>query len=276
MERESYTLVGSTAAQPTESVLIWDTIRAYFNREGMPVEYALFSTYNAMCGALLRGEIDIAWNAPMAHAQCLLASDGATRTLAMRDTDDDVSTVLLAKADSGITTPNDLRGRRVALGIEVSTELRLVPVHGLRAVGVDLERDCEIVELEPRPYSNGDRWVDDFMLFDALLAGDADVVPIFEPWRAHLIRKRGFEPSDFVEVWRSDPFCHCAFTARPDYPVEAGDRFVELLTAMDPTEPRIAEMMKREHMGRWLAADAAGWTGITEAIAAADLVGRTF
>lgn len=269
--------VGATASDPRRSVAIWNAVRQWFADAGFPVEYALYSTYDALCGALLRGEVDIAWNAPMAHAQSVLVSDGACRTLAMRDTDDAVASLLVARADAGITVPEDLRGRRVALGVEVSTELRLVPLYGLRDLGVDLEADCELVELTPRPYSNGVAWIDDAMILDAVLGGEADAGAIFEPWLTHLLSKRGLGPDDVRVVWRSAPFCHCAFTARPDLPEADGDRFVDVLLAMNGSDDQgVVELMRLEHLHEWRRADEAGWRGLMDTIRAADLVGRTF
>src|SRR6516162_10035552 len=113
-------------------------MRYWFNEHGLPIEYALFSTYDALCRGLLDGTVDIAWNAPMAHAQSVICSDGACRTLAMRDTDDHVTTMLIALTSSDITTLDDVRGRTVAVGVPSSSELRLIPGHQLRAQGFDL------------------------------------------------------------------------------------------------------------------------------------------
>ena len=269
-------LVGATAAQPQHAVLIWNAIRRYFNENGMPVEYALYSTYEAMCSALLRDELDIAWNAPMAHAQSLLRSGGACRTLAMRDTDQDVTTVIVARPDAGIASVDDLRGRRVALGVPISAELRLVPAEELARAGLDVDADCTLVDLEPREYPNGEQWIDDRLIFDAVIDGTADAGAIFEPWLAPLMRKRGLDSDEIVVVWRSEPFCHCAFTARPGLPRAVGDRFVELLVAMDSSDPRIAEMMKLEYLERWLPADDEGWSGLMGAVERTGLTGKTF
>lgn len=269
-------LVGATAADPRNAVTIWNAIRQWFGEHGLPIDYALFSTYDALCRGLLEGSVDIAWNAPMAHAQSLLVTDGACRTLAMRDTDHDVATVIIALTSSGITNVEDLRGRSVAVGVPTSTELRLIPAHQLRAEGFDLETDCAHAEIEPRPASNGVRWVDDFLIFDAVKDGRADAGVIFEPWLAHLVRKRGLAPEDITVVWRSAPFCHCAFTARPGLADDVAARFVELLVSMDPSEPDVAEMMRLEHLTRWLPARDEQWSGMIDAIRAARLEGATF
>ena len=269
-------LVGATASDPRNAVTIWNAMRRWFDDHGLPIEYALFSTYDALCRALLDGYVDVAWNAPMAHAQSLITSDGACRTLAMRDTDQDVRSVVITLGSSGIRTVDDLRGRTVAVGVPTSTELRLLPAHQLRAVGFDLETDCVHADLEARPASNGVRWVDDFLIFDAVQDGRADAGVIFEVWLDHLVRKRGLAPEDITVVWRSDPFCHCAMTARPGLPDDVAARFVDVLTAMAPDDPAVAEMMRLEHLTRWLPAGDEGWESIVAAIRAAHLEGATY
>lgn len=269
-------LIGATAADPANVVVIWNAIRRWFNEHGLPMDYALYSTYDALCAALLDGAVDIAWNAPMAHAQALLVSNGACRTLAMRDSDENVASVIIARTSSGITEVDDLRGRVVAVGVPTSAELRLIPAQQLRARGFDLERDCQHADIEPRPASNGVRWIDDFLIFDAVKDGRADAGIMFETWLPHLIRKRGLDPDEITVVWRSEPFCHCAFTARADLPGPVADRFVELLLAMDPADAAVAEMMRLEHLSRWVPAQQEGWSSLMDAIRTADLQGRTF
>jgi ABC-type phosphate/phosphonate transport system substrate-binding protein len=269
-------LVAATAADPRNAVTIWNAIRRWFVDHGLPMDYALFSTYDALCRALLVGMVDIGWNAPMAHAQSLIISGRACKTLAMRDTDQDVASVIIALTSSHIASIDDLRGRTVAVGVPTSTELRLIPGHQLRTRGFDLETECLHAAIEPRPYSNGVQWVDDFLIFDAVKDGRADAGVIFEPWLNHLVRKRGLRPEDITVVWRSEPFCHCAFTARPGLPTAVGSRFVEVLTAMDPRDPAVAEMMRLEHLTRWVAAADDGWIGVIDAIREHHLEGATF
>ncbi|MFN0090529.1 MAG: phosphate/phosphite/phosphonate ABC transporter substrate-binding protein [Acidimicrobiales bacterium] len=274
--QERALLVGATAADPANVVTIWNAVRRWFLAHGVAFEYALFSTYDALCRALLDGAVDIAWNAPMAHAQSLLVSGGECRTLAMRDTDRDVASVVIALRSSGIEEVAHLHGATLAVGAPTSAELRLIPGLELRRLGFDLERDCRHADIEPRPYSNGVRWVDDFQIFDAVKDGRADAGVIFEPWLAHLTAKRGLAPEDITVVWRSEPFCHCAFTARPGLPADVAERFVEVLTAMDPSDASVAEMMRLEHVTRWERAEGRGWQTLVDAIRVAELEGATF
>ncbi len=275
-ERPRPLMIGATAADPKRAVFIWSAIRKYFNEAGLETEYALYSTYDALCGAVLDGHVDIAWNAPMAHAQLLLQVPGTCRTLAMRDTDEDVHSLIVARPDAAIADLDDLRGRRLALGVDVSSELFLLPAAQLAEDGFDITSDCELVELEPTEYSNLQMWVDDRTIFGAVMDGRADAGVIFEPWLGYLLRRHELAPDDIVEVWRTRPYCHCAFTSSPGLSDETSERFTDLLVAMDPDDPEIAEMMRMEHLNKWVRATDDGWTDLMTAVEQADLVGKIF
>jgi ABC-type phosphate/phosphonate transport system substrate-binding protein len=258
-------VVAAVASEPN-GVTIWRTVREYFRAHGQPMDYCLFSTYDAMERALLSGAIDIAWNAPLAQAKTLVHSGGACRVLAMRDTDREVATILLTRADGPVHSVGDLKGRRVALGEAESSELSILPSHMLRQEGVDLSRDCTLVDLPQREYPGGEAHVEVKTLVAALEDGVADAVTMFEPyWRALVDRGR-MDESAFRVAWRSRQYSHCGFAARPGLPEDVGRRFVELLASMDYGQPDIKEMMDLEHLRAWVPADESGWKDLVAAI----------
>jgi ABC-type phosphate/phosphonate transport system substrate-binding protein len=59
-------------------------------------------------------------------------------------------------------------------------------------------------------------------------------------------------------------------------PGDVAERFVEVLTAMDPDDPAIQEAMRLEHVTRWLLATDDGWNGVIDAVRAGRLEGATF
>ncbi len=71
-------LLGAVAYTPAV-VEIWEGIKDYFNENGCPFDFVLFSNYEAQVDALLDGFIDIAWNTNLAFIKCDLALSGKAR-----------------------------------------------------------------------------------------------------------------------------------------------------------------------------------------------------
>jgi ABC-type phosphate/phosphonate transport system substrate-binding protein len=257
--------VGAVALEPN-GVTIWGTVRQYFISRGVPIDYVLFSTYEALDRSLLDGAIDVAWNAPLAQAQTLIQSGGTCRALAMRDTDRDVTTVMLVRADSPITGIADLRGKRLALGQPDSSELSLIPRYQLRQDGLDIATECQVVELESKEYPGGIRHVDLRTIIAALEDGKVDAATLFEPQYTQLVERGRLDAAAYRTVWRSRPYSHCGFAARPGLPDEIGRRFVEILTSMDYSSPDIKEMMDLEHLRAWVPADESGWQDLVSGV----------
>ena len=76
--------IGAVAYAPS-AVTIFEGIRKYFKQHDFPIDYVLYSNYDALVAALERGEVDVAWNTPLAHAQYHVAADGKSQALVMRD-----------------------------------------------------------------------------------------------------------------------------------------------------------------------------------------------
>src|SRR5262245_8987598 len=58
--------IGAVAYSP-DSVTIFRGMRHYFAKNGMPMEYVLYSTYDELGDALEKKQVDIAWNSPQGH-----------------------------------------------------------------------------------------------------------------------------------------------------------------------------------------------------------------
>src|SRR5262249_31370866 len=153
---------------------------------------------------------------------------------------------------SPIATLADLRGKRVALGEPISSELSIIPRYQLRQQGLDLTSECQIVELEPTEYPGGERHVDLLSIIAAIEDGKVDAATLFEPYFTSLVERGRLDPAAYRAVWRSRPFCHCGFAARPGLPEDAGRRFVELLTGMDYADADVKGMMDLEHLRAWV------------------------
>src|SRR5690349_15405040 len=118
MLRGNELLIGAVAYDP-RVVTIWEGFRAWFAERDLATDYILYSNYERQVDDLIDGRIDVAWNSPLAwvRSRRIAAERGvAVRALAMRDTDQDLTSVILVRADSEVEHPLELAGRTVAAG----------------------------------------------------------------------------------------------------------------------------------------------------------------
>src|SRR5438067_2247052 len=65
MDNEHVLLLGAVAYDP-KVVTIWEGFKAYFARNGLSMDYILYSNYERQVEALLSRQIHVAWNSPLA------------------------------------------------------------------------------------------------------------------------------------------------------------------------------------------------------------------
>src|SRR5215475_2264249 len=94
-------MLGAVAYDP-KVVTIWDGFLAYFEKQRLPFDYILFSNYERQVEALFAGQIHVAWNSPLAWIQSerIAAATGRKAdAIAMRDTDCDLTSIVVVRAD---------------------------------------------------------------------------------------------------------------------------------------------------------------------------------
>src|SRR5262245_61921354 len=60
--------IGAVAYGP-DSVTIFRSIRYYMAKNGLATDWTLYSSYDNLVKALHEGQVDIAWNSPLAHGR---------------------------------------------------------------------------------------------------------------------------------------------------------------------------------------------------------------
>ena len=116
------TLILGAVAYDAKVVPIWDGFRAWFNARGLAFDYVLYTNYERQVDAHLRGDLDVAWNSPLAWIETVrLAAKRGRRAeaIAMRDTDCDLTSVVLSRADGPIHSLADSAQVQVAYAIGV-------------------------------------------------------------------------------------------------------------------------------------------------------------
>ena len=134
-------LMGAVAYDP-KVVTIWEGFRAWLRGRGLDFDFVLYSHYERQVEDLVAGRIDAAWNSPLAwlRAERLAVANGTTvRALTMRDTDQDLTSVVVVRADSPVRQVTDLAGKVVAVGAVDSPQATLIPLGHLAAAGVEVD-----------------------------------------------------------------------------------------------------------------------------------------
>src|SRR5271167_5140715 len=116
--------IGAVAYDP-KVVTIWEGFKEYFASHGVEIDYILYSTYDSQVDANLAGEIDVAWNSPLAWVKSQLLTRQGCKALAMRDTDRDLTSKIIVRKSSDITTLADLKGKTIATGASDSPQATL-------------------------------------------------------------------------------------------------------------------------------------------------------
>jgi phosphonate transport system substrate-binding protein len=259
MPNETFVL-GAVAYDP-KVVTIWDGFKAYFSARGLPFDYVLFSTYEAQVAAHLKGMLDVAWNSPLAWVQTLRAAPQA-RAIAMRDSDCDLTSVVLVRSD-GPKTVSELKGRRVGVGAADSPQATLIPLLALANAGVEPGRDVEVIRDDVLLGKHGDHIGGERDAAKALLAGRIEAACVLDA--NHLgFSRDGTLPAGSVRVLMQTPaYDHCNFTVLPG---AQSDRFLALLLAMSWDDPAVRPLLELEGLKAWRPGRVTGYAQLHRAV----------
>jgi ABC-type phosphate/phosphonate transport system substrate-binding protein len=265
--------LGAVAYDP-KVVTIWEGMRRYFHEEAhLPVEVVLFQSYEAQVSALLASpadpmpRIDIAWNTNLAYLQAEEWSRHECRPIAMRDTDIDWRTKIVAVSGGPIASLADLKNRVLALGSRDSGHAAILPVHFLDSQGMTEGRDYRTVRFNSDVGKHGDTGTSEVEVIRAVLDGRADAGAIGSPFWQRIHSERLVPEGALREIWTSPPYNHCMFTARPDFDAGLERQFAEALLAMSYDNPVHRPVLEAEGLRQWVRPQLDGYSSLREASA---------
>jgi ABC-type phosphate/phosphonate transport system substrate-binding protein len=204
-------VLGAVAYDP-KVVAIWDGFRDWFRSKGLPFDYVLYSNYERQVEALLAGHIDVAWNSPLAwvRARRLAATEGkAVEALAMRDTDCDLTSVVVVRVDSDIRSAADLAGRRVGVGAVDSPQATLIPLWHLARQGAS---GFEVVHHDVGVGKHGDHVGGERDAARSLVAGTVDAACMIDGNHLVFSTEGTLPPGATRILTQTPPYDHCNFT----------------------------------------------------------------
>jgi phosphonate transport system substrate-binding protein len=261
-------LLGAVAYDP-KVVTIWDGFSRYFGDRGLPFDYILYSNYETQVEAHFRGHFHVAWNSPLAwiETERLARRRGrAARAVAMRDTDRDLTSVVVVRADSDIRSAGDLRGKRVGVGAGDSPQATLIPLQHLAAQGLRPGEDFEVVRHDALLGKHGDHIGGERDAARALVNGTVDAVCLIDGNHLLFGQEGTLPPGGTRVLAQTGTYDHCNFTVLDDAPAAGIDRFRELLLAMTYDDPEVGPLLDLEGLKKWLPGRVEGYALLNAAV----------
>ncbi|MGI8535151.1 MAG: phosphate/phosphite/phosphonate ABC transporter substrate-binding protein [Mycobacteriales bacterium] len=262
--------MGAVAYDP-KVVTIWQGFRRWLLTEGLPFDFVLYAHYEQQVEDLVEGRIDAAWNSPLAwvRAQRLAAARGRTvRSTVMRDTDQDLTSVVVVRADADYHGLNDLKGRTVAVGAVDSPQATLIPLSHLRSGGLRPGQDIAVRRFDVGVGLHGDHIGGERDAARALMAGEVDAACMIDG--NHLLfSQEGTLPAGTTRILSQTPlYDHCNMTLVDTAPAELADRFVALLLAMSYDDPQVRPLLDLEGLRVWREGRDSGYALLDDAVTA--------
>jgi ABC-type phosphate/phosphonate transport system substrate-binding protein len=252
---EQHTLVVGAVAYDPKVVTIWEGFKKWFAEHELPIDYVLYSNYERLAEAHLAGHVDVAWNSPLAwvrERRMAAAAGRRLQTIAMRDTDCDLSSVVAVLTDSPIHEVTDLRGKVVGVGAVDSPQATLLPLAHLRAQGLAPGSDFQVRRFDVLAGKHGDHVGGERDAAKALVAGEVQAACMIDG-NYQLFQAEGTLPEGGTRVLtRTTSFDHCSFTAVDDNAADQIARFQQLLLRMSYDDPQLRPLLDLEGLHQWL------------------------
>jgi ABC-type phosphate/phosphonate transport system substrate-binding protein len=207
---------------------------------------------------LVAGRIDVAWNSPLAWVRAARLARSAGRTvevIAMRDTDRDLTSVVVARGDWA----GDLR--TVAVGAVDSPQATLIPLAHLRAAG----HEFAVRRFDVGVGLHGDHIGGERAAAAALAGGAVDAACMVD---ANLLTftKEGILADGIRVVAQTPPYDHCAMTAVDTAPADLVERFSTALRSMSYEDPAVRPLLDLEGLRRWESGRIHGYAQLEAAV----------
>jgi ABC-type phosphate/phosphonate transport system substrate-binding protein len=254
-------LLGAVAYDP-KVVTIWEGFKAWFAKQGLAFDYVLYSNYDRQVDELIDGRIDVAWNSPLAwvRARRVAAAKGVNvSAIAMRDSDCDLTSVVVVRGDSGYTKASDLEGegKVVGAGAWDSPQATLLP---LALLG-----DVQVRHFNVGVGLHGDHVGGERDAAKALAAGEVDAACMIDG--NHLVFTRdGTLPANTRIVAQTPPYDHCNMTVGPAASPDAVARFLDLLLAMSYSDAEVRPLLDLEGLKEWRPGRTTGYDALERAV----------
>jgi ABC-type phosphate/phosphonate transport system substrate-binding protein len=263
------TLTLGAVAYDSKVVTIWEGFKSWFIDHDLPFDFVLYSNYERLVEGHLAGEVHAAWNSPLAWIEADRAaalSKRKARAVAMRDTDRDLSSIIIVRADSKIQAIRDLAGKGVAVGALDSPQATIIPLLLIAEAGLRPGTDLRVERHDLLVGKHGDHVGGERGAARALIAGRVEAACMLDANLLAFTREGTLPPGSTRILAQTPPYDHCNVTVLDDAPPDLVRRFVDLLLGMKYEDPVVRPLLDLEGLKQWLPGRLEGYVQLTRAV----------
>jgi len=226
---------------------------------GVPVKTFSAADYAGVIQAFAAGQVDIAYMSPAAYAAAWVQSNGnVIPLLTSQEADGTTSyvSVLYVRADSGITSIEQLKGKSLAWADPNSASGYLIPRSEFRQMGIDPEpgkyfgrtgfaggHEQAVVAVLGGQYDAGVTWS----------SGVGDPAQGYTRGMLRMmVEKKLLNMNDMRIIWKSRPIENGPLTVRADTPQAFRDDMLALHQAIPVAYPEIFHQMDMGSSKDWV------------------------
>ncbi len=265
-------ILGTVAYAP-KVITIWEGFKSYFEKNNLPFDYILYSNYESQVEAMFSGQIDAAWNSPLAwlRADRMGRARGThVRIGPMRDTDQNLSSVLVVRNNSSYKSVAELRGKTIGFGAVDSPQARLIPLDHLRQEGLiakgETEGDFKVRIFDRLGGKHGDHIGGERDAARALLSGEVEAAWMIDG-NFQAFSQEGTLPSGEARILaHTASYDHCIFSFAPHTEEKQTELFSQILMGMKWSDSTVRPLLELEGLKEWRVGRTSGFSLLSRAV----------
>ena len=250
--------LGGTAS--TSHMDVFRGIKTHFQREGIDLDWVLYSGYDALVDAFVNREIDLAWNGPLSYVKIKRRLNDPCQVLAMRDEDVNFITHFIIHPNSEINTVEDPKGKRFAFGSRGSVQAGLLAYYFLKQEGINPMSDLALCTFhdERQPSAQSD----ERDVIERVRRGEYDAGAVCQSTLQRLEKEGILRKGSVRILWSSPGYSHCCFTAHSDMDTALSQKITQSFLSMDYGEPVGKAVLDEEGCKAFVPGITEGWEAL--------------
>ena len=238
-------------------LVAFPAIKEHFQKQGIDLDWVLYSNWDALVDAFVKKEIDLAWNGPLAYVKIKRRLTDPCQVVAMRDIDVNLVTHFITQPNSEILTVEDLNGKRFALARRGSVEAGLLAFHYLKQVGINPAQDLALCTFYDERGSSS--FPDQRDVVERVRTGEYDAGAVSSTTLEKMEEDGSLPPGSIRIFWSSPGYSHCCFTAHNDIDEALSRQITQAFVSMDYSDPVGKTAMDAEGCKAFLPGTTEGW-----------------